>query len=437
MQHESRWEPLPRRDGDAARRARLLAAIAAVAEALETPVTDLGHARPPSQAVDLADGSAGTALLFAYLSRASRGVSELGDPDRWAEVASHHLEHAIQGVGAIALGPGLFAGFTGVAWSMAHVARMLEIEIEIPDSIDSGLIDLVTARWSSESYDLVSGLVGLGVYFLERLPHPLASRGLLAILERLAELAHRDTNGIAWHTPPQKLPEPQRRQFPEGYYDLGLAHGLAGVVAFLVRAHAAGIAERCSLELLEGAVAWLLAHELDARQGGGFPWAHVPGRAPRPARAAWCYGDPGIGIALLQAATWLRRPAWAIRARSLVEAAARRLRETSGIVDISVCHGSAGLLHMVNRVHQRMPSPALRDAIDVWLDWTLDARTEAPGPAVAGFRALTHQQGELVWVAERGLLNGAAGVGLVLLGIVSDVTPAWDRVLLLSGGGPR
>jgi hypothetical protein len=36
------------------------------------------------------------------------------------------------------------------------------------------------------------------------------------------------------------------------------------------------------------------------------------------------------------------------------------------------------------------------------------------------------------WRSEAGFLEGATGIGLALLGAISDVEPAWDRVLLLS-----
>ena len=40
--------------------------------------------------------------------------------------------------------------------------------------------------------------------------------------------------------------------------------------------------------------------------------------------------------------------------------------------------------------------------------------------------------GHPAWRPDPGFLEGVAGVGLALLGAVSDVEPAWDRVLLTS-----
>jgi hypothetical protein len=58
---------------------------------------------------------------------------------------------------------------------------------------------------------------------------------------------------------------------------------------------------------------------------------------------------------------------------------------------------------------------------------------QRPGVAVGGFAtARPGTEGECVWTPEPGFLDGAAGIGLVLLAAATPVAPAWDRILLLS-----
>ena len=57
-----------------------------------------------------------------------------------------------------------------------------------------------------------------------------------------------------------------------------------------------------------------------------------------------------------------------------------------------------------------------------------------PGEGVAGFPMLERNpDGAERWVAKRGLLEGETGIALALLAAVTDVDPAWDRMLLVSG----
>lgn len=412
-------------------------AILAIAHALERPSDELGPGRPASHAINLTDGSAGTALLFAYLSTASARLPGLGDPVRWSAAAAAHIDHAASRAATIGLSPGLSAGICGVAWAMVHVAGLLELEVEIPASLDADLIELVSADAAFAELDLISGLIGIGVYFLERLPDPRAGRGLCEIVDRLAERAVHAADGTAWHTPPHRLVGERRASCPDGYFDLGLAHGLAGVIAFLASVHAAGLAVPRSRELLEGAVAWLFARAAADGWADGVPWAHVPGVPARPARLAWCYGDPGVAIGVTRAGVALDRPAWTRWAHACVIHAQRRPPDASGVIDACLCHGSAGLLHILHRMNHHTPDAALDQGLRHWRDWTLRARDRDGRPSVAGFSALARTDGQPAWIAERGLLNGAAGIGLALLATICDVAPDWDRALLLSARTPE
>ena len=54
-----------------------------------------------------------------------------------------------------------------------------------------------------------------------------------------------------------------------------------------------------------------------------------------------------------------------------------------------------------------------------------------PGRGIAGFAAyMPEQEGQERWVADPGLLTGAAGIALALLAATTDIEPAWDQMLL-------
>jgi hypothetical protein len=60
-----------------------------------------------------------------------------------------------------------------------------------------------------------------------------AAEGLRLVVRALEAEGRRDARGLAWFTGPARVPAPQREMYPEGKYDLGMAHGAAGVIAFL------------------------------------------------------------------------------------------------------------------------------------------------------------------------------------------------------------
>jgi class I lanthipeptide synthase len=310
--------------------------------------------------------------------------------------------------------------------------------------IDEALLHyLEHSPWQAD-YDLIRGLAGFGVYALERLPRPGAVACLSKIVERLAETAEHGPEGVTWHTSPELLPDWQRELYPKGYYNLGVAHGVPAVLALLgaawnaaSRLAAAGDPAASELAararpLLDGGVRWLLAQRLPP---GGATWfgstfsAETPAR---PSRLAWCYGDPGIAAALLVAARAGGEPAWERLALDLALDAAGRPADGSQVRDAGLCHGSAGLAHLFNRIYQETGEPRLAEASRRWFERALDFRL--PGEGLAGYRSFWVEPDSTTetWLPTPGFLEGIAGIGLAFLGGLSDFEPAWDRVLMLS-----
>jgi lantibiotic modifying enzyme len=371
------------------------------------------------------------AVFYGYLSRA---VS-IHDHKK---AAFRYLREAGDAVESVVMGPSLYGGFSGVAWATTHLQRRLfrpdeEISTE---AIDEALRDHVNrSRWRGD-YDLIVGLVGFGVYALERLPSPAAVACLESVIDRLEETSRRRVGGIAWHTSPNLLPEHQRKECPRGYYNLGLGHGVPGVIALLGAACAAGVRRRKARRMLDGAVAWLLRQKLTNSPGALFTAWIAPGLKREGSRSAWCYGDPGVAAALLCAARSVGEPAWEREALEIARGAANRPSDQAGVMDAGLCHGSAGLGHIFNRMYQATGDATLARAARFWFDRTLAMRR--PGRGIGGFSALSGKaDGTRYWEDDPGLLTGAAGIALALLAATTSIEPAWDRMLLVSTPGPR
>jgi class I lanthipeptide synthase len=411
-----------------------LRTVREIADALEAG----GFARRTAFQSSLAGGQAGQALFYAYLALQS-------SDEPLADRAAGLLDQAADELANTPMYPSLYAGFPGVAWTMEHLQGIL---FEVPDEedgeqedpfleIDEALLGpLERSPWQGE-YDLIGGLSGLGVYALERLPRPTAAAILAGVVSRLAELAEVGEEGAAWFSQPERLPDWQREIHPRGNYNLGVAHGLPGVLPVLAGACAAGVAVDKARPLLDSAVRFLLARRLDPELGSCFDTTYAPWEPPRYSRLAWCYGDPGIAAALLAAARAVGNPEWEREAIEVGLASAARPESTSMIRDAGLCHGAAGLGHIFNRMYQETGDERLGEAARFWFEQTLSLR--APGEGIAGYRAweMDPDTKEPGWRVEPGFLEGAAGVGLALLAAASDLEPAWDRVLLISLKTPK
>lgn len=409
------WRPLL--GGAPAEQARQ--AIQAIAHALQPstiPITNLS----------LGDGAAGIALFYAYLA-------QVEEREEYTAAALHYLNQAIDGVATAPLPYSLYSGLAGIAWTIMHLqGRLFEAD---PDAVDGGIDETLLAAVSQGpwpyDYDLISGLLGLGVYFIERLPAPSAVAGLTHLVTRLQEHAITQPNGIIWWTDPRWLSAEGRTLLPTGCYDLGIAHGIAGVIVLLSQLCALDCAAAQARPLLDGAVAWLLAQQLPETAPSRFPtWVQPDGMRP-PSRLAWCYGDLGIAVALLRAARLVKEPAWEAAACDLAQATAQRAQAQEDIQDTGLCHGFASIAHLFNRLYQATGDERFAAVARLWFTRTLAQRH--PHQGIAGFLALASTStAKLDRVADPGLLTGVAGIGLALLAALYPLPPAWDQLMLIA-----
>jgi hypothetical protein len=259
----------------------------AAARAMGNELLELGHD------ASLAGGSAGIAVLYAYLDRISRGRD-------FDMLAGCYLARAQAGAARPPLSPSLYRGAIGVAWAAAHLQK----PGPLTGAVEQTLAGFLNGSVPPGDYGLTDGLVGFGVYARERLGEPEAAAMLEQVVDRLAESALRRPDGLTWRTAPDRLPRPLRSLAPDGCCDLGLARGLPGVVALLAAAVQAGVNAGKARSLLTGAVEWLLALRLQGSSTSCFP----PGPGQR--RPAGLPGPAGATAtrALRQRCCWQLGP---------------------------------------------------------------------------------------------------------------------------------
>lgn len=144
-------------------------------------------------------------------------------------------------------------------------------------------------------------------------------------------------------------------------------------------------------------------------------------------RLAWCYGDLGIGIALLRASMVTNNKLWYEKALEILFYAVHRKEvKQTNIVDACFCHGKTGVAQLFKRAFTYTSKYKFLEANRYWIRKTLEIGQHASKPA--GFE-LFGGIPENVYC----LLDGIAGIGLTLLGNVGNNNYSrWDEAFLLS-----
>lgn len=270
-------------------------------------------------------------------------------------------------------------------------------------------------------FDLISGLTGLGVYFLHRAPHAPVLRQILRYLAVLTEPVTMD-DGVTlpgWWSPDAPTSERSPR-WPGGHSNHGIAHGIAGPLALLAAAARRGVTVRGWRQAVERICQWL------ARLQQGSPaapwWPEVISgtelrsgqvRQSRPGRPSWCYGTPGIGRALQSAAIAVGDATLRQSAEHAVASCIDDPAQLSQLTDASLCHGWTGLFHTA---------------------WNTAA--DAIHPAQFGLHQLEQELKRFLRMngipRQEGLLTGSTGIRLITEShdLSAPSASGWDYCLL-------
>jgi len=147
-------------------------------------------------------------------------------------------------------------------------------------------------------------------------------------------------------------------------------------------------------------------------------------------RVGWCYGDLSIALCLWKAGEAFNKNSWRNEAMTiLLHTATRREQPETLVVDAGLCHGSAGIAQIFRHFNDRVNLKELNQTYNYWIDYTLHLAKYNDG--AAGYKALVAQD---KWEKDNGLLEGIAGIGLVLLDYVDKEAHSslnWSSCLLI------
>lgn len=412
-------------------------AVAVASEIVDWLVTLAPRDGSMSKGPFLADGDAGAALC---LTACAAGLRE----GRYGPFATAYLDRARRAIETWPSTPALFTGFVGVAWALvssgchdgttsgASEATGAEVGEDELGEVDDVLLTHVAATGASLMPDLISGVVGVGVYALARLPRTRARQVLSAVVDWLELSQVHTAVGVTWDYCPDGAPPGTGYDHNASSYPLGVAHGHAGVIALLARIYRHDIEGDRVAVLLEKAVEFLLAERHTDSSKGAFPPAVRESSEREPSNSSWCWGDPGIAVALFAAGQALGRAEWKRIALDAVLCAALYGVTSSDPQDASLCHGAAGLGHILNRFYQITGLSEFAECSRMWFRRTLAMHRAGDGNTGFLFRGRSRDaQGRPVLEPSFGFLMGSAGVAAALVAAATPIAPCWDAAMMI------
>ncbi len=376
--------------------------------------------------IGILGGSSGIIMFLFHYAQYSDNVM-------YSEIGKEYVYKLFDKINAGNVGTTFCNGLSGAIWLLENLIKNNFIEFDIDDNVaqlDEYLAVYMQKDIHSRNYDFLHGAIGYGMYFLERYKNTSSDKYkqeylkyIFQLIDFLEESSIEYNNTIYW--------ECDNNQEPK-HINLGLAHGIPGIICFLAKIYNANIEKKRIKNLLEKSVRFILKYKT-SENISSFP-SKVSlnnidyNNKEDISRIAWCYGDLGIAIAFYHANQILNNSEIEREYTELLnKSVQRKLKSVSMVEDISVCHGSFGMALIFKKFYDRTKIDSLKEAYIYWLNDGLSKAVYTDG--IAGFKA---HRGDNKYERETDILGGVSGIGLVLISILTENSLDWDECLLLS-----
>jgi lantibiotic modifying enzyme len=321
----------------------------------------------------------------------------------------------------------LSSGLTGLGWFFEYInqAQVEDYDPELCEDIDDILLKTLSVTPWQVEIEMVLGLAGMSIYGARRQlksDQTVFYEKLVNHFENLATQVSDTT--LTWQQPQYSVYRLNKGDIEKPEYNLGLAHGVPGIITAILPALKIPSLYAQTRKLLMQSCDWLLHQQLETKERQSYFSSSTENQ--HSSRLGWCYGDLTIALALFRVGKALNLPSYIRIAKEISLHAALR-DEVNGMVnDAGLCHGSAGLALIFKLLYQQLGLEELQQASDKWLDFTLKLFDEKGLP---GFYKLSGI--DQIYSECTGLLEGYAGIGLCLLTLLNGDAD-WTDCLLLS-----
>ncbi|MEN8154742.1 MAG: lanthionine synthetase C family protein [Acidobacteriota bacterium] len=371
-----------------------------------------------AEIIGLLSGKTGIALFLYYYSRFcmnKKYYSEVGN------LIASVFDAINSGFNRSALG----GGISGIAWCIKHLETVGFInknEITSFSSINDFFVKALSYHCEKENFDFIYGSTGIVNNLLDWKGDN--SKVLTKYVDALEFHGESENGFIKW----KSIISKDKQNYG---YNLSLSHGNTAIALMLSKILNSKYRSKKVERILKQSVNYILSKKQDTKSYiSNFPNIITAKNKYGNSRMAWCYGDLGIGIALYQIARIIKDKKLEIESLEILKhTTKRRNLQENRVFDAGLCHGTAGIAHIYNRMYNYTGDEIFKESVLYWVDETLKMAMLSDG--LVGYKAWTTKKNS-GWVNGLGLLEGISGVGLMMISAISDIEPAWDSCLLLS-----
>jgi lantibiotic biosynthesis protein len=336
----------------------------------------------------------------------------------------------------------MFSGMTGICFAINQASKNKQRYQTLLSKLEDLLLKKITSDYLKENfvpslphqYDLISGMSGI-------IPYLIQSTAPRSFVQQLCKNLLKVTENISFENysiPGWYVPVNIQSSQPYGVFDAGMAHGITGCLNALTKAFKQGHVVENHRKGIQKIVLWLQNIKQDVA-GVESVWPgtlafnpNKPNQMELQAdyyRDSWCYGSPGIAIALLQTAIVLEDHALYQYSNQALIDCTRRIKTQSNLQCISFCHGWAGLLTIFYQAYLMTKNLNFLESSYEIAKMIINRWNKS---FAFGFKCLATlpQTSEEIFIDNAGMLDGVTGTALSLLNLGSKEARPWIQIFI-------
>jgi len=317
------------------------------------------------------------------------------------------------------------SGLGGIAWFLEYISQFIDIDNEFDtEEFDAAFFEAANEELHKRNFEFLSGFSGILLYLLKKKNRNNTFHQLTSFIDKLHDEIFANKDPLNFFQQQDDI-----HQFPS--INLGVSHGIYGLVAMLNKVYAKGInPEKCKA-ILELIIQLTQENKKDFYTVGYFfPNRVGEGIKTLPStRLAWCYGDLGILSVLYQTSMVLKDEALEKEVLDMLKLTSHRKDATLNLLDdVWLCHGTSGAAHIYKRLYMQTGIQDFKFASDYWYQKTLHQLDKGH----LQIQKNLSRSGRYARKDLTGFLIGYSGLGLALISSISPHNPDWDEMILLS-----
>lgn len=329
----------------------------------------------------------------------------------FVEKSAYYLNFGLSKVNELYDGDFLILDMCEIAHLLYFYKKKELINEDINDYLkgyDDWALKFLSSKIDEKNIDPVNGCVGIGYYLLQRMEDENFENEIKTIINTIDNLAIRKKEFIRWDY-----------NFLWGKLsnELGIMHGVAGTVQFLLYCYKMNIEKEKCLELLTGALNYLISNRIkDNKDINLFPFDSI--KQSRIDYSNLCYGDLGIAFVLFQAGQILNNNSYYNLFNEIVDnfLSKHKIIEKE-LNDASLLYGYSGLLSLMRTFYQYTGKVEYLENADYWCEKILESnRNNTPWAGYATY--FNNEFDELQLSFSQGIIG--VGISLMLADLKID-----------------